>query len=50
MSFVRKVLRKQTLVYEKLNKIDPCLYQVVLFVVRKNQGSLKVSGLLGGNS
>ena len=42
MSFVRKVLRKQTLVSEKLNKIDPCLYQVVLFVVRKNQGSLKI--------
>ena len=41
MSLVRKVLRKQTLVSEKLNKKDPRLYQV-LFVVRKHQGPLKI--------
>ena len=42
MLFVRKALRKQTLVSEKLNKVDPRLYQVVLFVIRKNQSSLKI--------
>ena len=42
VSFVNKKLRKQTLASEKLNKIDQCLYQVVLFVVKKNQNSLKL--------
>ena len=35
VSFANKKLRKQTLASEKLNKIDQCLYQVVLFVVKK---------------
>ena len=28
---------------EKINKTDSCFYQIVVFVVRKNQGSLKMS-------
>ena len=41
MSFVKKILRKN-LMSENLNKIDQCLYQIVLFVVRKNKLSLKI--------
>ena len=37
VSFVKKVLRKQTLVLGTLNKIDQCLINYVLFVVRKAQ-------------
>ena len=37
VSFVKNVLQKQTLVSKTLNKIDQCLYQIVLLVVRKAQ-------------
>ena len=42
MSVVRKILRTKIQVSEKLNKIDQCFYQIVLFMGRKNQGSLKI--------
>ena len=42
VAFVNKLLWKQTLLSEKENKIEQCFYQVVLFVVRKNQGLLKI--------
>ena len=38
----KKILQTKIQMSEKLNKIDRCFYQVVLFVVRKNQGSLKM--------
>ena len=41
----RKILRTKILLSEELNKIDKCFYQAVLFVVRKNQGSLKIKKL-----
>ena len=37
VSFVKNVLRKQTLVSKTLNKIDQSYYQIVLLVVRKAQ-------------
>ena len=30
-------------VSEEINKIEPCLYQIVLFVARKNQDVLKIN-------
>ena len=42
MSVVRKILRTKIHVSGKLNKIDQCFYQIVLFMGRKNQGSLKI--------
>ena len=41
LSVVRKILRIKILVSE-LNKINSCLYKIMLFVVRKNKGSLKI--------
>ena len=41
LSVVRKILRPKILVSE-LNKINSCLYKIMLFVVRKNKGSLKI--------
>ena len=38
----KKSTAKTNLVSGKLNKVDPRLYQVILFVVRKNQSSLKI--------
>ena len=38
----KKILRTKILVLKKLNKTDQCFYQIVLFVVRKNQGSSKI--------
>ena len=35
MSVVRKILRTKIQVSEKLNKIDQCFYQIVLFMGRK---------------
>ena len=33
VSVVRKILQTNTLVSEELNKIDKCLYEIVLFVL-----------------
>ena len=41
LSVVRKILWPKILVSE-LNKINSCLYKIMLFVVRKNKGSLKI--------
>ena len=38
----KKILQIEIQVLEKLNKIDQCFYQIVLFVVRKNQLLLKI--------
>ena len=44
MSFVRKTQQRKIQVSEKkLNKIDYCFYQKVLFVARKNRLSLKIN-------
>ena len=42
MSVVRKIVWTKILESKELNKIDECLYQIALFVVRKNQGSLEI--------
>ena len=42
VSVVRKILWIKILGSDELNKIDLCLYQIVLFVVIKNQGSLNL--------
>ena len=33
----KKILRTKLLALEELDKIDLCLYQILLFVVRENQ-------------
>ena len=43
MAVVRKIVQTKIQVSRKLNKIDQCFYQVVLYVVSKNQGSLKIN-------
>ena len=35
---------------EEINKIDSCLYPIVLFMARKNRGSLKIKKLVDQNS
>ena len=45
MSVIRKILRTKILVSEELNGIDECSYKIMLFLVRKNQGSLKIKKL-----
>ena len=35
-SIVKKILQTKIKVFKKLNKIDHCFYQIVLFVTRKN--------------
>ena len=53
VSVVRKILQANTLVSEELNKIDKCLYETVLFVIRKtsrfieNQEASKLLSNLG---
>ena len=42
VSVLRKTLQTKILVSEGLNKKDQCSYQIVLFVSRKAQGSLKI--------
>ena len=37
VSVVKNILRTKIQMLEKLNKIDLCSYQIVLFVTRKNQ-------------
>ena len=37
VSVVKNILRTKIQMLEKLNKIDLCSYQIVLFVARKNQ-------------
>ena len=41
-SIVKKILQTKILVLEELDKIDQCMYQMVLFVVRKSEVSLKI--------
>ena len=42
MSIVRKIQRTKILALDELNKTYQCLYQIMLFVVRKNQGLVKI--------
>ena len=37
VSVVKNILRTKIQMLEKLNKIDLCSYQIVLFVARKNR-------------
>ena len=43
VSVVRNIFRTKMVVSEEINKIEPCLYQIVLFVARKNQDVLKIN-------
>ena len=42
MSIVRKIQRTKILALDELNKTYQWLYQIMLFVVRKNQGLVKI--------
>ena len=45
VSVVRKIQQTKIIVLGKLSKKD-CFYQMFLFVIRKNQGLLKIKKLI----